>query len=46
MLIKIGGPWLKDARKISEIVDEMRIWGQKTGWPVESIASSLLSDQK
>jgi hypothetical protein len=46
MLIIIGGPWLKDARKLSEIVDEMRIWGQKTGWPVESIANSLLNNSK
>jgi hypothetical protein len=46
ILIIIGGPWLKDARKLSEIVDEMRIWGQKTGWPVESIANSLLNNLK
>jgi hypothetical protein len=46
MLIIAGGPWLKDARKLSEIANEMRIWGQKTGWPVKSIANSLLNNEK
>lgn len=41
--IAFCGPWLKDAQKLSEIVDEMSIWGQKTGWPVESITYSLLN---
>ncbi|KNG85295.1 hypothetical protein ANOM_006369 [Aspergillus nomiae NRRL 13137] len=39
--ISFCGPWLKDSRRIHELIEETRRWGSKTGWPVMSIVESL-----
>ncbi|KAH8702043.1 hypothetical protein BGW36DRAFT_336426 [Talaromyces proteolyticus] len=37
------GPYLRNEQKRARLVDELRIWAERTGWPTESILQVLQS---
>lgn len=41
--IAFCGRWLQDGQKSAEMIDELRRWSRKTGWPVSEIISNIKS---
>lgn len=41
--IAFCGPWLQDNRKSAEMIEELKRWSRKTGWPVSEIISNVKS---